>query len=113
VKTSSTQANSVADQLRTRLTDAESPASVLVRADDGRSAMLLMVLDVDGATGTAADDLADKRIPAVSMRLRPLPAHPQLTIEQMGDASINHDQRHRRQGLPARRDPQLPTSASC
>ena len=37
----------------------------LVRSDDGRSALLPVVLDVDGATGTAAEDVADERIDAV------------------------------------------------
>ena len=47
------QAESVADALRTRLSalPAVDRVGALVRADDGRSALLPVVLDVNGATG--------------------------------------------------------------
>jgi putative drug exporter of the RND superfamily len=90
---SAAQATSVAGELRTRLTGLPEVSSVgsLVRAKDGRSAMVAMVLDVDGATGTAADDIADKRIQAVlDATAAVAKANPQLSIAQMGDASLNH-----------------------
>jgi RND superfamily putative drug exporter len=92
-KLSAAQANSVAGELRTRLTALPEVGSVgaLVRANDGRSAMVAMILDVDGATGTAAADIADQRIEKVLAATAAVAkAHPQLRIAQMGDASISH-----------------------
>ena len=63
----------------------------LVRADDGRSALLPVVLDVGQATGTAAEDVADDRIETVLARTAAVAAaHPDLTVAQVGDASIDH-----------------------
>jgi RND superfamily putative drug exporter len=87
------QALAVAGELRTRLSALPEVGSVgsLVRAEDGRSAMLPVVLDVDGATGMAAEDVADQRIDAVlGATATVAKAHPLLTIAQVGDASLNH-----------------------
>jgi putative drug exporter of the RND superfamily len=87
------QVGVVAGQLRTRLSGLSEVGSVgtLIRAHDGRSALLPVVLDVDGATGTAAEDLADTRIEEVlSITASVAKSHPGLTVAEMGDASINH-----------------------
>lgn len=87
------QAGAVADELRTRLSGRSEVGRVgsLIRAEDGRSALLPVVLDVDGATGTAAEDLADTRIEKVLTATAAVAkAHPRLTVAEMGDASINH-----------------------
>ena len=53
--------------------------------------MLPVVLDVDGATGTAAEDVADTRIEAVQAATAAVArAHRDLTVAGVGDASINH-----------------------
>jgi putative drug exporter of the RND superfamily len=90
---SGAQARVVAGELRTRLSALPEVGKVgsLVRAGDGRSAMLPVVLDVDGATGTPAEDIADQRIEAVLAATAAVArAHPQLTVAQVGDASLNH-----------------------
>ena len=82
----------VAGELRTRLAALPEVASVgsLVRSDDGRSALLPVVLDVDGATGTAAEDLANERIDEVlGATASVAKAHPELTGRQVGDASLD------------------------
>ena len=87
------QAQSVAAELRTRLGALPEVSSVgsLVRAGDGRSVLLPVVLNVDGATGTAAQDIADRRIEAVLGATAAVgKAHPQLTVAEVGDASLNH-----------------------
>ena len=86
-------AREVADDLRERLGDLPEVDRVgrLVRSDDGRSAVLPVVLDVDGATGTAAEDVADTRIEAVQAATAAVArAHPDLRVAGVGDASINH-----------------------
>jgi RND superfamily putative drug exporter len=86
-------AGEVADELRGRLGGLPEVDSVgrLVRSDDGRSAMLPLVLDVDGATGTAAEDVADTRIEAVQDATAAVARdHPEMRIAGVGDASINH-----------------------
>jgi RND superfamily putative drug exporter len=90
---SDNQAGGVAGELRTRLSGLSEVGRVgtLIRAHDGRSALLPVVLDVDGATGTAAEDLADTRIEKVlSVTETVAKAHPGLTVAEMGDASLNH-----------------------
>jgi RND superfamily putative drug exporter len=87
------QARSVAGELRARLGALPEVSSVgsLVRAGDGRSVLLPVVLNVDGATGTAAQDVADQRIEAVlGATAAVAKAHPQLTVAEVGDASLNH-----------------------
>jgi RND superfamily putative drug exporter len=87
------QANAVAGELRSRLTGLPEVGQVgtLIRAQDGRSALLPVVLDVDGATGTAAEDLADTRIEKVLAATSAVAtAHPRVTVAEMGDASLNH-----------------------
>jgi putative drug exporter of the RND superfamily len=87
------QAGSVAGELRTRLSALRAVGSVgsLLRAKDGRSALLPVVLDVHGATGTAADDVADQRIQTVLDATAAVArVHPQLTVAEVGDASLNH-----------------------
>jgi RND superfamily putative drug exporter len=84
---------SVATELRRRLTALPEVTSVgsLVRANDGRSAMLPVVLDVDGATGAAARNIADRRIEAVLGATAAVArVHPQLNVAQVGTASLNH-----------------------
>jgi RND superfamily putative drug exporter len=91
-KLSDAQAGTVAGELRTRLTALPAVARVgtLVRANDGRSAMLPFVLDVNGATGSAAFDVADTRIEKVLATTAAVAkAHPGLTVAEMGDASID------------------------
>jgi RND superfamily putative drug exporter len=86
-------ARAVAGELRERLGGMAEVARVgrLVRSDDGRSAMLPVVLDVDGATGTAAEDVADTRIEAVQASTAAVARdHPDLRVAGVGDASINH-----------------------
>ncbi|GAB3592439.1 MMPL family transporter [Angustibacter peucedani] len=62
----------------------------LVLSEDGRSALVPVVLDVKGATGTAAGDAADAAVPAVLAATRAVSdAHPDLRVEQFGDASVN------------------------
>jgi len=86
-------ARAVAGELRERLGGLPEIDRVgrLVRSDDGRSAMLPVVLDVDGATGTAAEDVADTRIEAVQSSTAAVARdHPGLRVAGVGDASINH-----------------------
>jgi len=86
-------AREVAGDLRQRLVELPEVDRVgpLVRSDDGRSAVLPVVLDVDGATGTAAEDVADTRIEAVQAATADVArAHRDLTVAGVGDASINH-----------------------
>jgi putative drug exporter of the RND superfamily len=90
---SDVQARTVARELRTRLTalPAVSRVGTLVRADDGRSALLPLVLNVNGATGSAALDVADTHIEKVLATTAAVAkAHPDLTVAEMGDASIDH-----------------------
>ncbi len=92
-KLSNNQADEVAGQLRTRLSGRPEVERVgaLIRGHDGRSALLPVVLDVDGATGTAAEDVADTRIDKVlGVTAAVAKSHPGLTVAEMGDASINH-----------------------
>ncbi len=86
-------ARQVAGELRAALTPVAGVGAVgaLARSQDGRSAMLPVTLDVGTATGTAAEDLADKRIQKIlDTTARVARDHPGLTIAQVGDASLNH-----------------------
>ncbi len=83
----------VAAELRTGLGSLPAVASVgrLVRSDDGRSALLPVVLDVDGLTGTPAEDRADQRIETVlAATAKVADRHPDLTVAQVGGTSIDH-----------------------
>jgi RND superfamily putative drug exporter len=90
---SENRARMVARELRVGLSGLSEVGRVgtLIRAPDGRSALLPVVLNVDGATGTAAADLADTRIEKVlSVTASVAKSHPGLTVAEMGDASLNH-----------------------
>jgi RND superfamily putative drug exporter len=90
---STATAREVAGELRTALTPVTGVGEIgsLVRSEDGRSAMLPVALDVGTATGTAAEELADKRIQAIlDTTARVARDHPDLTIAQIGDASLDH-----------------------
>jgi putative drug exporter of the RND superfamily len=87
------QARTVVSELRTRLSalPAVDQVGTLVRAHDGRSALLPVVLNVNGATGSAALDVADTHIEKVLAATAAVARnHPGLTVAEMGDASINH-----------------------
>jgi putative drug exporter of the RND superfamily len=87
------EARAVAGELRSRLGALPEVDSfgALVPADDGRSAMLPVVLDVGKATGTAAEDVADQRIDAVlNATAAVAKAHPHLTVAQVGETSLDH-----------------------
>lgn len=83
----------VTGQLRSGLEALPAVASVgaLVRSADGRSALLPVVLDVDGRTGTPAADRADERIDTVlAVTAKVAARHPGLTVAQAGGTSIDH-----------------------
>ncbi len=87
------EARQVANELRQRLEPMPQVAGTgsLVRSPDGRSAILPVALDVGSATGSAADDLADKRIGTVLAGTSAVSrAHPGLSVAQVGDVSLNH-----------------------
>ena len=86
------EARTVVAELRARLSGLPEVGRVgsLVRAQDGRSAMLPVVLDVDGRTGTPAEDLGAERVPAVEAATATVArAHPGLTVAQVGEASLD------------------------
>jgi putative drug exporter of the RND superfamily len=83
----------IAGQLRDRLTPlpAVSRVGTAVRSSDGRSAVVPVLLDVDGKTGTPAEDLADTRVPSVLAATAAVAkAHPDLKVAQVGEASLDH-----------------------
>ena len=87
------ESRTVAAELRSGLGSLPAVASVgrLVRSDDGRSALLPVVLDVDGLTGTPAEDRADERIETVlAATAEVADRHPDLTVAQVGGTSIDH-----------------------
>jgi RND superfamily putative drug exporter len=87
------EARAVAAELRSGLGSLPAVGSVgrLVRSDDGRSALLPVVLDVDGLTGTPAEDRADERIETVlAATAKVADRHPDLTVAQVGGTSIDH-----------------------
>ena len=89
---SAADAGQVASELRHRFSGMPEVGRVgrLVRSGDGRSVLLTVVLDVDGATGTAAEDVADTRVAAVQRATATVArAHPDLRFAEVGDASIN------------------------
>jgi RND superfamily putative drug exporter len=82
----------VAGELRDRLSPLPAVANVgtAVRSADGRSAVVPVLLDVDGTTGTAADDIAATRVQSVvDATAAVAKAHPGLTVAEVGDASMN------------------------
>ena len=82
----------VVDELRAALDPLPSVASTgrVVSSDDGRSAVLPMVLDVDGLTGTAAEELAAERVGTVLTATEQVAGqHPGLTVAQVGGTSID------------------------
>ncbi len=90
---SDADARAAAADLDERLSALPEVADVgqLVRADDGRSAMVPVQLDVGSATGTAAEEVADTRIEAVLDTTAAVAAdHPGLRIAQVGSASLDH-----------------------
>jgi RND superfamily putative drug exporter len=85
-------ATAVGTELRTKLTGLPQVSQVgdLVRSADGRSALLPVVLNVNGKTGNAAYDVAADQVPAVlTVTAGVAKAHPDLTVDQVGDASLD------------------------
>ncbi|WP_426564894.1 MMPL family transporter [Angustibacter sp. McL0619] len=85
-------ATAVGNELRGRLSGMKQVGEVgeLIRSQDGRSALLPVVLDVNGKTGNAAYDVAGDQVPAVlAVTADVAKAHPDLKIAQAGDASLD------------------------
>ncbi|MGN8247117.1 MMPL family transporter [Cellulomonas soli] len=86
------EAEAVAAELRDGFGRLDEVGAVgdVVLAEDGRSAMLPVTIDLGDATGTAASDLAGERVPALlAVTAQVADDHPDLTVAQAGDASVN------------------------
>jgi putative drug exporter of the RND superfamily len=59
-------------------------------AEDGRAVFVPVVIDADGRTGAAAQDLAAERVPRLlAVTASVARAHPDLVVAQVGDASLD------------------------
>jgi putative drug exporter of the RND superfamily len=86
------EAGRAQQDLRKRLTALPEVADVgpVTRAPDGRAAVVPVVIDVDDATGPRAQELATQRVPALlAVTAAVARAHPDLRVEQVGDASLD------------------------
>jgi putative drug exporter of the RND superfamily len=62
----------------------------LTPSADGRAAIVPVVIDVDGATGPRAQEVAVERVPKLlAVTAAVARAHPGLRVEQVGDASLD------------------------
>jgi putative drug exporter of the RND superfamily len=62
----------------------------LTPSADGRAAIVPVVIDVDGATGPRAQEVATERVPRLlAVTAAVARAHPDLRVEQVGDASLD------------------------
>jgi putative drug exporter of the RND superfamily len=86
------ETRAVVGELRRALVPLPAVASVgdVVRSEDGRSAVLPLSLDVDGLTGTAAEDLAAERVDTMLAATSAVAhRHRTITVAQVGGTSID------------------------
>ncbi len=82
----------VVAELRTRLRALPEVGTIRapITSGDGRSVLLPLTIAVGKATGTAADHVAEGKLPRIlSATAGVARAHPDLRIEQAGDTSLN------------------------